>query len=361
MLEAIKSEAKKIIDEGWTDGIAISWGTSTHKNFICDGKISGNPSCAITYHTLYDMASVTKLFFLITIMRLVEQGYLCLDAQIGDYSNSFKNIESLRLYELLNFSVSLSTDKRIDSFTSRDEAIQAIKDIHVTDKPLKYSDMGAIVMSVLIDDVLSDSLYDYSNELWHKNNLNNTFWWNDFNDSYRNEMQSYDNEYTTSPNGVTVVHLPLGVVHDPKSRILKVSGHAGIFSTPEDLSIFCQNVLSNTIISNKSLGVITSNKYDLCIPPQRLGLLCYRKAFEQKNSEVPFKLSDSAFAISGYTGTYLVIDPELDFFVSVCSNRIYKRCTQRNSEEVIPVFCTSNYVYRKDVLVDMICSELMNN
>ncbi|MBE5838449.1 serine hydrolase domain-containing protein [Butyrivibrio sp.] len=361
MIESINSEAKKIINEGWTDGIVISYGTSTHKETICNGEISGNPHSKVSSSTLYDIASVTKLFFLIIVMNLIESGVLSLDAQVGDYSKSFKNIERLRLYELLNFSVSLSTDKRIDSFTSHDEAIQAIKNIHVIDKPLKYSDMGAIVMSVLIDETLSDSLYDYSKKLWHKNNLNNTFWWNDYNNSLHSRIQSYDNEHILSPNGVIVKHLPLGTVHDPKSQILKVSGHAGIISTPEDISIFSQAILSNSIISRKSLNTITSHKYDLCIPPQRLGLLCYRKAFDQKNSEVSFRLSDSAFAISGYTGTYLVIDPESDIFITICSNRIYNRCASTHNKEQLSVFCTSDYVYRKDVLVDIVCTELINN
>ena len=81
MHEELKEEIKRIISEGWTDGMAVLWGTPSKSYSLFSGEISGSDSVPITENTVYDLASVTKLFFLICVLRLVEGGKLSLDAQ----------------------------------------------------------------------------------------------------------------------------------------------------------------------------------------------------------------------------------------------------------------------------------------
>jgi CubicO group peptidase (beta-lactamase class C family) len=167
--------------------------------------------------------------------------------------------------------------------------------------------------------------------------MDSSFWWTDIPRSDFAHLQSYDNEYKVLNDTLIPKRTPLGTVHDTKAQILKVSGHAGIFSTPKDLSKFCFNILSGNIISQKSLEIMSLAIYDYYIDNQRFGLLCYKKASDIIKSEVPYYLSEAAFAMSGYTGTYLVIDPENNYYASINSNRIYNRAPS----------CQGGYIYGK--------------
>ena len=354
MNNSLNTEINKIIKEGWTDGIAMSWGSSSNFVTITDGIVSGNNK-NVSPDTIYDIASVSKLFFLAFAMKLVDDGVIELDAQIGDYTNSFRNIANIKIYELLNFSRALKTKQKISSFTSRESAIACIKDIEVIDSLPVYSDMGAITLSVLIEEITNSSLYSLTKKFWQDNHLKSTFWWTDYDASLCPNMQSYDKEYHIINSSESINRLKLGVVHDPKARILKQSGHAGIFSTPTEAISFSQGVLLKTIISKNALDTICSSRYDYKTPTQSFGLLCYKKAPTEYSSEVPFTFSDSAFAMSGYTGTYILIDPEFNSFASIYSNRIYNRCTSPTSSDINNThFNTNKYVYRKDALLKLL-------
>ncbi len=355
MTNELKSEINTIIEEGWTDGLAVSWGTHDTACSSYAGTIS-NSNNPVSHNTLYDLASVTKIFFLVSVVKFIDEKIIDLDAQIGDYSSRFKNISSLKLYELMNFSASLYTDERISIAQSKEYALNLVHNIKVSNTPSSYSDMGAITLYTLLNDMLDENLHSKIIEIFQTAGLKNTLWWTDYNKCNDIHMQSYSRECYLSNDHFEFSDLPLGTVHDPKARILGSSGHAGLFSTPYDITLLCQAILSNTLISKDLLQTISSFHYDYSTSSQHYGLLCYKKALIEHNSEVPFSLSDSAFAISGYTGTYIVIDPELDFFASICSNRIYNKYPNALPSGIkCPVFCTNNYVYRKDKLLKTLC------
>lgn len=354
--ELIEKEMSQLISEGWSDGVATFVGTHNSSHAFFDGNISGKYNKPVSQDSIYDLASVTKIFFLTVVMSFVNEGVIDLDAQVGDYSKNFKNISSLKIFELMNFSVSLATDELITYSPTKEHALSLIHNIKILDKPGNYSDMGVIALYTLLDDLVNGKLHTKATEFFYSIGLKDTFGWTEYDACNDIRMQSYSRECLLKNDHFEFSDLPLGTVHDPKSRILGFSGHAGLFSTPFDISLFCQAMLSNTIISQKLLETISSPRYDYSSSAQHYGLLCYKKASIEHNSEIPFSLSDSAFAISGYTGTYIIIDPELDFFASICSNRIYNRYPNVPPSGIeCPVFCTNDYVYRKDKLLKAIC------
>ncbi|MDD6155798.1 MAG: serine hydrolase [Lachnospiraceae bacterium] len=353
MNNKLREEVEKIISEGWTDGMAALWGTPEKTDSIFSGIISGSDNLPVSNDTVYDLASVTKIFFLICILKLVERGTISLDASVGEYSDRFPNISGLKIYELMNFSKPLQTSRRIDSCDSYDEAVSVLQNVQLVDGMPKYSDMGAIILSLILNDIPKASFRKLLSEIKELCALKDTYFWDELPSEYLTHTQSYDKEYILKDNRVSIKDTPIGIPHDSKARILGACGHAGIFSTPRDITIFCQSLLSERIISRKTLSLVCLSKYDTYVDEQHFGLLCYKKSTNQKKSEVPALFSDASFAISGFTGTYILIDPENNYFVSINSNRIYNRCT---SNESIPIdmMCTKNYVYRKDELIRQI-------
>lgn len=355
MHEELKEEIKRIISEGWTDGMAVLWGTPSKSYSLFSGEISGSDSVPITENTVYDLASVTKLFFLICVLRLVEGGKLSLDACVGDYSALFPNISNLKIYELMNFSKLLQTPRRIDTTASYDEAVSILRDVKFVNGTPRYSDIGAIILSLILSELPGASFRELLSEVKTICNLNDTYFWDELPSELISRTQSYDREYILHNNTITTKSTPRGIPHDPKARILGACGHAGIFSTPIDISTFCKCLLSGKIISKDTLSLVCSSKYDTYVDEQHFGLLCYKKSTNQKKSEIPALFSDASFAISGFTGTYLLIDPEKKHFISINSNRIYNRCTSAEHTES-DLICTKNYVYRKDALINQIVS-----
>lgn len=352
MYDVIKEEVKRIIGEGWTDGMAVLWGTPNETHSVYSGTISGTDSIPVSENTVYDLASVTKIFFLICILKLVEKGTISLDAYVGDYSALFPGISKLKIYELMNFSKLLQTSRRVDSCNSYDEAVSVLHDVQLVDGAPKYSDMGAIVLSLIVNDIVESSFREVLSEIRDDCDLKNTFFRDEIPSNILSRTQSYDKEYILKGSEIITKNTPVGIPHDSKAQVLGVCGHAGLFSTPKDIATFGQSLLSGKIISSKTLSEVCSSKYDTYINEQHFGLLCYKKSADSKKSEIPALFSNAAFAISGFTGTYILLDPSSDRFVTICSNRIYNRCaTSTLPNNYAEIKLTKEYIYRKDILL----------
>lgn len=126
-------------------------------------------------------------------------------------------------------------------------------------------------------------------------------------------------------------------------------------------------LLSGKIISTETIGLLTSSTYDSYSKNNHYGLLCYKKYADLCQSEIPELCSSQSIAMTGYTGTYILVDFENDLFTFIGANRLYKRETTSNInnqitiEKISPiVICnTKNYVYRKDKLRDEIINLLI--
>ena len=353
MYENLKDEVKKIISEGWTDGMAVLWGTPSISHSIYSGIISGSDSIPVAENTVYDLASVTKIYFLVCVLKLVEKEILSLDACVGDYSALFPNISNLKIFELMNFSRLLQTARRIDTAINYEEAVSILHKVQLVEEPPRYSDMGAIILSLILNELPGASFRESMSEIKAICNLHDTFFWDELPTEYISHTQSYDKEYVFENNKIITKNTPVGIPHDPKARILGACGHAGIFSTPGDITQFCKCLLSERIITSSTLSLVCSSKYDTLIDEQHLGLLCYKKSLNKKKSEIPTLFSDVAFAISGFTGTYLLVDLYNEFFVSINSNRVYHRCPKSHIQNDT-IKSTTDYVYRKDQILFLI-------
>jgi uncharacterized protein YbbC (DUF1343 family) len=118
-----------------------------------------------------------------------------------------------------------------------------------------------------------------------------------------------------------------GTVHDPTARRMAgVAGHAGLFSTAEDLSIFCRMLLAGGVHKNtRILSPLTVAKMTSpATPPGERNVRGFGwdmdSSFSSNRGEL---LPLGSFGHTGFTGTSLWIDPTTHLFVVFLSNRLH--------------------------------------
>ena len=109
-------------------GLSIAYGTPRESEgllFGCAQRIERRGGAFVPLErplaqdSLFDLASLTKLFTAVLAMALVERGRLSLDEYVGDVDSRFANLRDVRVGDLLAFRVSLKTPGRIDEAPSR--------------------------------------------------------------------------------------------------------------------------------------------------------------------------------------------------------------------------------------------------
>jgi uncharacterized protein YbbC (DUF1343 family) len=109
-----------------------------------------------------------------------------------------------------------------------------------------------------------------------------------------------------------------GEVHDPRAHAAGgVAGHAGLFSTADDLARFAQAML------DKSHGLVTTRTWDTFTARQPNGRALGWDIDSGFSTHRSTLLSPRAFGHGGYTGTAIWIDPEKDLFFVFLSNRVH--------------------------------------
>ena len=164
-------------------------------------------------------------------------------------------------------------------------------------------------------------------------------------------INDYCNEHIYKPLGMTsTCYLPLtkfdtarivpseidqawrrdtvrGFVNDQGAAMLGgVSGHAGLFSNANGLAKLCQMWLNNgsyggsNIVGRKTVQTFTSAPFG-----GNRRALGFDRPLKKYNSNGPTcrYASQKSFGHSGFTGTYIWIDPEYECFMVFLTNRTY--------------------------------------
>ena len=117
---------------------------------VIDGVRNRNLSDEVDENTIFDVASITKMFTLITLLKLVDLGYVSLDEKICDINPDFQHLEDYTLNDLMRLHGKYSTRGDITKATSKEEAEEILKTLYLTDNTREentYNDFGAIVIA----------------------------------------------------------------------------------------------------------------------------------------------------------------------------------------------------------------------
>lgn len=360
---------KKLVKKEYVSGICCGVGNNKNFDKYYYGYTDNSQKYKIDDNSLMDLASCSKLFTLIVYLKWHETGKLNLHDEIGRYTDKFKNLKKVPIYKLLNFSVSLRTDKRIDSCLNKKEALEVLYNTKLLDVESTYSDIGSIIASELLN-IIGKSSHTFKNEInkiIDKCKMYNTYLLSDNID--KSLLPSYDYEYKYINKTFKVNRTSIGKCQDKKTAFFL--GHAGIFSTLKDLSKFARCIVNCKLFSYDTMLLLFDEKYCFQNNHQRLGLLCYLK--DPRNdyyySEVSKYMSSYSIGISGYTGTHISLDFDKKIFVIILSNRINKKITYCDSDNIFDdnkiridnkVYSISQqYVFKKDALRDSLILSLL--
>lgn len=289
-----------------------------------DTKLPASERIAAEQDTIYDMASVSKLFTSIVIMQLVEKGLVDLDAAYGSYVPEFANggKQAITVRQMLTHTSGLVSWLPLWSAYDDEAArIKAVMDVKVKNPPgtvYEYSDLNLIALGVLAER-LTGSPLDRLVETGITGPLGMTDTGYNPDAALRERIAA--TEFQSAPDRGMV----WGEVHDENASSLGgVAGHAGVFSTARDMAVLAQTMLNGgvydgrRILSEASVTAMVTDE-NTEFPGDSHGL-----GFELNQLWYMGGLAaESTAGHTGYTGTSLVIDFTSRSFVVLLTNRVH--------------------------------------
>jgi uncharacterized protein YbbC (DUF1343 family)/CubicO group peptidase (beta-lactamase class C family) len=323
-LGVLDSIVQKAIEEQQVPGaVVLVW----HGGQVLYRKAFGHRSLeprreAMTADTIFDVASLTKVIATTTaVMQLVERGEVRLNDPVAKYLPEFTGNEKndITVRQLMTHHSGLQEDLDLTrEWSGRDVALRMIaaeKPIFAPGSRFLYSDINFISLGALVEKVSGQPLDAYCVKHIFK------------------PLGMIHTRFAPSPAWLPKIaptqfdesnRMLRGIVHDPTARRMGgVAGHAGLFSTADDLSRFAQAMLNNSsVLSPLSVEKMTTPQQ----PPtsQVLRGLGWDidSPFSSNRGDL---LPVGSFGHTGFTGTSLWIDPTTRTFIVILANGVHPR------------------------------------
>ncbi|GIH17843.1 serine hydrolase [Rugosimonospora africana] len=275
--------------------------------------------------TIFDLASMTKLFTSIAAVQLISAGRIGLDTPVAQYIPAFAAAGKgdITIRNLLTHTSGLPADPSpsLCDYATNDQrwaAVYAVTPFAPPNTAYLYSDMNMMTLGKVIEQVTGQPLDRViTQRITAPLGMRDTM----FNppDSLRPRIAAEEYQPWTDRGIVW------GTVHDENAYCVGgVSGHAGLFSTAHDLAILSQALLNGgrygrtTILSQDAVRTLFTDN-NQAFPGNAHGL-----GFELDQRFYMDALSSPVTAgHTGYTGTSIVIDPLSDSFVILLTNRVH--------------------------------------
>jgi CubicO group peptidase (beta-lactamase class C family) len=336
-LSSIDRVVKRGVTAGGYPGAAVIVGrrgyAAYEKGFGHLGWTSDSPAVS-PERSIYDLASLTKVVGTTTAaMILYDEGRLDLDARVSRYLPSFSGGQKDRVTvrQLLTHESGLPAGRTLWRLThSPSEAKKIVLSTPLACAPGKcqvYSDLGADVLGWVIESITGQGLDAFLQErVFVPLGMTDT----EFRPDADLRARIAPTE-VSPPRGYPI----RGEVHDENAWALGgVAGHAGLFSTAADLSLFAQMMLNMgeyqgvRIVSDSTVALFTRRTAGT----RALG---WDTADGEGSSGV--YMSERAYGHTGYTGTSLWIDPDRDMFVILLTNRVHAPKARRPAKVIADV------------------------
>ncbi len=276
----------------------------------------------MTLDTVFDLASLTKPIATATsIMVLIQQGKVDPNATVATYLPDFSanGKDSITVRHLLTHTGGLIADNSINDYKGTpDEAISAIYALKPNAAPgeeFTYSDVGFIVLGQIVKAVSGKNVHEFSQEaIYQPLGMSETGY-----------LPSEALKVRAAVTEQREDRWMQGEVHDPRAYALGgIAGHAGLFSTADDLSKYAvmmlnHGSLSDTVVLTPETFSLMTTAVDVPRGRRTLGWDS-RTGYSSNRGDL---MSDKAFGHGGFTGTGIWIDPEQNLFVLFLSNRVH--------------------------------------
>ncbi|WP_369205095.1 serine hydrolase domain-containing protein [Streptomyces sp. PU-14G] len=277
--------------------------------------------------TVYDLASLSKLFTSLVAAQQIDAGRLRLDAPAARYLPAFAAAGKGRITirQLLTHTSGLPADPRPPLWQisggpeARSRAVLRAAPLNAPGTHYRYSDLNMLSMQLVLEKVTGRRLDTLVREgiteplgMAHTAYNPPRSWWP--------RIAATANQYRPDRGG------PLrGSVHDANAWAMGgVAGHAGVFSTVDDLALLAQALLNggtyrgHRILSEHAVTLLERD---------------YNRRFPRHDHALGFELNQPWYmggltaprtlGHTGFTGTSLVIDPASRSFAILLTNRVH--------------------------------------
>jgi uncharacterized protein YbbC (DUF1343 family)/CubicO group peptidase (beta-lactamase class C family) len=324
-LSVVDAIVQHAIDEHQIPGAVVLIG---HDGKIVYRKAFGHRSVEprrelMTVDTIFDLASLTKVIATTTsVMQLVERGKVRISDTVVKYLPEFgqNGKEDITVRQLLTHYSGLAPDLDLQAtWQGKDTAYKmafAEKPETTPGSGFVYSDINFIVLGALVEKVSGQSLDRYTADhvfaplkMTHTRYLPPKAW------RVKIAPTQYDDHN----------HMLWGEVHDPTAfRMGGVAGHAGLFSTGDDLAKFAQTLLDGggSILSPLIVEKMSTAEQ----PPNATAVRGFGwdidTPFSTNRGEL---LPVGSYGHTGFTGTSLWIDPTTKSYIILLTNSVHPR------------------------------------
>ena len=316
------------------------------------GELQYGTRRPVTPTSIFDLASVSKVVGTTTAaMMLVGDGKLDLDARVVDYlpwwaaGDDRKSDVTVR--QLLTHRTGLIPFR---TWYLEIEGMDAYKEA-AANEPLQddpgsgtaYSDIGIMTLAWLIEEVSGHTLDEFLQErLWDPMGMLET--------RYNPPSTLRPRIAATEIDTIYRNEMVWGTVHDENADAMGgVAGHAGLFSTAVDLSAFARMMLNDGLAPacavdgeagepcpvrrTESRRIVESDvlaEFTTRVDETSSRALGWDTPSERSSGGD--YITNEAFGHTGYTGTSIWMDPDLDLWVILLTNRVHP--TRENQKHV---------------------------
>lgn len=299
--------------------------------------------------TIFDLASLTKPIATTTaIMLLVEEGSIALDDPVAKTLPSFaeRDKEAVTIRHLLTHSAGLKPWREfhellIQKERKTGERLLGTKEgrewildrvlrsglVHAPGEAAVYGDLDFIVLAAIVEAVSHQSFDAFcESRIFTRLGLSETRFFPIPVDGSQAAPEAIRRRVAATENCPWRERILWGEVHDPNASAMGgVAGHAGLFSTADDVMRFAQLFLDAFHGRNESL------------PQARVREFCERQRMPESSdwalgwdtptpgaSSSGQHFSERSVGHLGFTGTSLWIDLERELIVVMLTNRIHQ-------------------------------------
>ncbi len=367
--DAAKARIDRAVEQGierrLAPGVALVIGTKDEILYAkAYGRLTYDPdSPPVTLNTIFDLASVSKAVGTTSAtLLLMQDGKLSLDDPVSKYLPAFDTDgkREIKLRHLISHisglpsytSASKAEAIRQEGESKYDALIRLIASLplqYKTNEGYVYSCLNFLTLARVNHEVAGKSQGEFLQErLFGPLGMTHTKYY----------LSSGEKTYC-APTVGGKTHLQ-GSVHDPLAAYVSdgvfCGGNAGLFSTANDLSVFCRMILSNGTWEGKryfkpeTIDLMATNKVPLSV--RRIHGTGWGRALSPPTAtKLNRGFAKAVFTHSGYTGTYVRFDRLSGTFLVFLTNRVYpddKGGEYSMRREVLRVMMETDPVY-KDV------------
>nr|WP_263324788.1 serine hydrolase [Neobacillus sp. Marseille-Q6967] len=275
--------------------------------------------------TIYDLASISKIFTSTAAMILFEKGLFQLDDPVAKYIPEFaaNGKDNVTIRQLMTHTSGFTAWIPLYAQgNSREERIKQIFNQPLKNAPgstYEYSDLNMITLGALIEKLSGMRQDEFVKKyITEPLGLKDTM----YNPPASLKHRIAATEYQAVPNRGLV----WGEVHDENAWSLDgVAGHAGVFSTAEDLAKFAHIFINDgkyggkSILKPETVKLMLENQNE-AFPGDDHGL-----GWELGQGWMMDALSEGTYSFghTGYTGTSIVVNPNNKTIAILLTNRVH--------------------------------------